>query len=212
MFRPAARTPWLAQALAAALMISLPGCGSQRPAVVGFWFEPVTYSSSRFGGPLTADELKTIDAIARAEITRAFKGLRIVLSERQDARHRVRVVQQLRDPRFRWDMAVAGSSRVVSLFGGEGAVNFSLLAAGAESYAPLNADRAAIVSGIGRGVGRAAVHEFAHQLLGTAQFEATQDRKTYEYGSAARQEQYYGEIHWGDAWPTPYRRFNSPRD
>ena len=39
----------------------------------------MTYSSSGFGGPLTAAELKTIEVIARAEITRALKGLRIVL-------------------------------------------------------------------------------------------------------------------------------------
>ena len=78
VFRPAARTATLAQtALVAALMISLSGCGSRRPLVVGFWFEPVTYSSSGFGGPLTAAELKTIEVIARAEITRALKGLRI---------------------------------------------------------------------------------------------------------------------------------------
>jgi len=213
VFRPAARTATLAQAtLAAVLSISVPGCSSQRSAIVGFWFEPVTYRSSRFGGPLRAAELKNIEAIARAEITRALKGLRIVLSERRDARYRVRVVQQLRDPRFRGDVSVAGSSRAVSPFGGDGAVNFSFLAAGAESYAPLNADRVTIVSGIGRGVGRAAVHEFAHQLLGTARYEGTQDRQSYEYGSAARPEQYYGELHWGEAWPALLRRFDSARD
>jgi hypothetical protein len=176
---------------------------------VGFWFERVTYSSSRFGAPLTAQELTIIEATARAEITRAFRNLEIVVRERRDARYRVRVVQHLRDLRFRGDMAVAGSSRTVSWFGGDGAVNFSFLAAGAESYAPPDADRATIVSGIGRGVGRAAVHEFAHQLLGTARYEGTQDRQSYEYGSAARPEQYYGEIHWGDAWPAMYQRFHS---
>ena len=87
-------------------------------------------------------------------------------------------------------MSVAGSSRAVSLFGGDGAVNFSFLAAGAESYAPLNADRATIVSGIGRGVGRAAVHEFAHQLLGTARYEGTQDRQSYQDRLRRSPEQY----------------------
>jgi hypothetical protein len=203
--------PW--RALSCALFLALAACASQRATTVGFWFEPVTYSSSRFGAPLTPQERKTIESVAREEITRAFRGLRILLSDRRDARFRVRVVQELRDPRFRGNMAVAGSSRAVSLFGGDGAVNFSFLAAGAESFAPPEADRASIVSAIGRGIGRAAVHEFAHQLLGTAQFERTQDRRSYEYGSAAREGQYYGEIHWSEAWPGLVRRFDdsSPR-
>ena len=65
------------------------------------------------------------------------------------------------------------------MFGGDGAVNFSLLAAYAESYAPADANREAIVFAVGRGVGRAAVHEFGHQLLGSAQFDGT-DAQSYE--------------------------------
>jgi hypothetical protein len=93
------------------------------------------------------------------------------------------------------------------MFAGDGAVNFSLLAGYAESYATADADRATIVTAIGRGVGRAAVHEFAHQLLGTALIDDGDDAQSYEYGSAARREQYYGQMHWRGAWPALYKRF-----
>jgi hypothetical protein len=181
----------------------------QRAVVLGFWFEPVTYSSSRFGRALTAEELQTIAAVARSELTHAFAGLRVTVSGQHDARYRVRVVQHLSDPRFRGEVGVAGTSRSVSLFGGDGAVNFSLLAAYAESYAPADADREAIVLAVGRGVGRAAVHEFGHQLLGSARFDDDPDVQSYEYGSAARRQQYYGAMHWGRAWPALQERLGT---
>jgi hypothetical protein len=182
----------------------------QRAVVLGFWFEPVTYSSSRFGSAVTAEELQTIAAVARSELTHAFAGLRIKVSGQHEARYRVRVMQRLRDPRFRGEVGVAGTSRAVSMFGGDGAVNFSLLAAYAESYAPADANREAIVFAVGRGVGRAAVHEFGHQLLGSARFDDNSDVQSYEYGSAARREQYYGAMHWGSAWPALQERFGNP--
>jgi hypothetical protein len=131
------------------------------------------------------------------------------LTDRHDARYRVRAVQHLNDPRFRGSVAVAGASRAVSMFAGDGAVNFSLLAAYADSYAPSDAERTTMVAAIGRGVGRAAVHEFLHQLLRSGEFDGTQDPNTYEYGSAARNEQYYGALHWGPARPLLERRFGS---
>jgi hypothetical protein len=185
------------------------GCSSARSAALGFWFEEVTYRSSRLGGALTSDELKVVVRIARTEIADAFAGLRVTVTERRDTRYRVRVMQQLSDPRFRGDVGVAGASRAISMFAGDGAVNFSMLAAYADSYAPPDVDRAGIVAAIGRGVGRAAVHEFVHQLLGSGEFEATKDPSTYEYGSAARKEQYYGPMHWGPARPLLEGRFGT---
>ena len=182
------------------------GCTYARSASLGFWFEDVTYQSSRFGGPLSADERRVVASVARTEIANAFAGLRVDLTDRHDARYRVRVIQQLNDPRFRGSVAVAGASRTVSMFAGDGAVIFSMLAAYADSYAPADADRAAIVAAIGRGVGRAAVHEFVHQLLGSGEIDASKDPSTYEYGSAARKEQYYGPMHWGPARPVLERR------
>ena len=194
------------------LLASLPACSLQRRIVLGFWFEDVTYRSFRLRGALSAAELDTVSLVARSEIVHAFSGLRVVVTDRQNARYRVRVVQQLRDPRFRGDVAVAGASRAISILGGDGAVNFSMLAGYAESYASPDADRAAIVVAIGRGVGRASVHEFAHQLLGQRPMDSTGDRQAYEYGSAARPEQYYGEAHWGPAWPELRRRFGTTEE
>jgi hypothetical protein len=194
--------------VALASVASVSGCAEPRAVVLGFWLEPVTYTSSRLTGGLTSGELQTIASVARAEVRQAFAALRVTVSEQRDARYRVRVLARVRDPRFRGDVEVAGSSRAVSMFGGDGAVNFAMLAGYAESYAPPDADRATIVTAIGRGVGRAAVHEFAHQLLGSARIDDSDDIQSYEYGSAARREQYYGEMHWGGAWPLLYERFS----
>jgi hypothetical protein len=209
VFGPSAHPSAIAAAVVAALasIATIGGCTSQRSAVLGFWFESVTYKSSSFGRPLTRGELTTIANISQEEITRAFDGLRVTVSNRLDARYRVRVLQELRDPRFRGDVAVAGASRAISAFGGDGAVNFSMLAAYAESYAPPEADRRVIVNAIGRGIGRAAVHEFVHQLLGTVRIDDTDDAQSYEYGSAVRRAQYYGDMHWGHAWPALHQRF-----
>jgi hypothetical protein len=212
VFRPPGQTVLSAGARAAALLITLAGCAPQGDIVLAFWFEPVTYRSSRFGGPLTPEELQTIASVARSEITHAFADLRVTVVGHKEVRYRVRVVQHLRDPRFRGDVGVAGTSRAVSMFGGDGAVNFSLLAAYAESYASTEADRATIVTAVGRGVGRAAVHEFAHQLLGTARIDDDADAESYEFGSAARREQYYGDMHWGGAWPVLRKRFGARRE
>ena len=84
-----------------------------------------------------------------------------------------------------------------------------MLAAYAESYGPPSADRAAIWTAIGRGIGRAAVLEFAHQLLGDAAIDRSADKQTSEYGSADRREQCYGEMRWGDAWPALHKRLGA---
>ena len=87
-------------------------------------------------------------------------------------------------------MGVAGQSRGIQGFGGSGAVSFDFLANGAMSYAPDDADRAALVAAIGRGVGRTAVHELTHQLLPTAPIHDSRDAQSYEFQSAARRAQY----------------------
>ena len=176
------------------------------PRTAGFWFEPVRYESARLGGALTHAELSTIDAVARREIARAFAGLRIELTDRRDASVNVRVLQEVRDPRFRRDVQVAGASRAIAGFGGGGAVNFTLLANAAIGYAHASDARPAMVQAIGRGVGRAAVHEFAHQLFPSAPLHDTADPRSYEFGNAARREQYYGDMHWAHAWPLLQKR------
>jgi hypothetical protein len=93
---------------------------SQRIADAGFWFEPVTFESSALSTPLTPQEMKTIESVAWSEITRAFAGLRITFSNRRDATYRVRVVPKLLDLRLKRHIEVAGASRAVSGFGGQG--------------------------------------------------------------------------------------------
>jgi hypothetical protein len=34
--------------------------------------------------------------------------------------------------------------------------------------------------------------------------------QSYDYGSAARREQYYGAMHWSSAWPALQERFGRP--
>lgn len=166
----------------------------------GFWFEAVSHESALLGR-VTPEELDRIEATARAELVRAFDGLRIRLSDRRDARYHVRVMQDVRDARFQREVNVAGQSRAMAGLGGLGEVSFTFLANSAIVYAPEGADRDSILTAIGRGIGRAAVHEFAHQLLPSAPLHATRNRDSYEYRSAARPQQYYGELHWDLAWP-----------
>ena len=50
-----------------------------------------------------------------------------------------------------------------------------------------------MIDGIGRGIGRAAVHELAHQALGLenlAYIDNRTDENSYEYGNADRPAQY----------------------
>lgn len=147
------------------LAVLCAGCNaSTRSVTAGFWFEPTSYKSAAIG-TMTADDLVTIDAIARSELRDAFRGLNIVLSDRRDAPYRISVIQDIRDDRLKRQMSVAGASRAVAGFGGSGAVSLAYLAAAAEVYAPEGASRATIIDAIGRGIGRVAVHEFTHLFL-----------------------------------------------
>ena len=197
----------LAVASGAGIYGALASRTQERVASAGFWFEDVSFESPRLGGALDREDMAAIARIARAELTTAFAGLRVTLSERHDARYRVRVVQQLLDRRFRREVAVAGESRAVPGFGGAGAVSFFFLASGAVASAPEGADRAAIVAAIGRGLGRSAVHEFVHQLLPKAPIHDSRDVQSYEYASASRREQYYGEMRWDVARPLLLRTY-----
>lgn len=176
----------------------------------GFWFDAVQFSSPRLSGALTSADLARIEGVARTEIAHAFAGLRLRLSDARDARFHVRVVQDVRDARFRRPVHVAGQSRAMAGFGGGGVVSFELLASGAVVYAAPNLDRGAIVEAIGRGVGRAAVHEFVHQLLPRAPIHASRDRASYEFYSAGRTEQYFGDLRWDLAGPLLHQRFAAP--
>jgi hypothetical protein len=183
--------------------------------VASFWFEDSPFAIAGFapargGGALTVDELRVVEARAWAELRAAFDGLRVTFSSQRNAMYRVGVVQELRQAPwspFRRFFGAAGESRAVRPLGGRGAVSFSVLADNAVAYAPTDATRATILDGIGRGLGRAAAHEFAHQFFPTLQIHASTDVASYEYPSAARAEQYYGQLHWDLAWPLLVERF-----
>jgi hypothetical protein len=171
----------------------------------GFWFDDVTYDRSeamvaRLGGPLGAEELAVVQQVAKQEVAQAFQGLRMVVSDGRESRYQVRVVQHLRNLRFPNYPGPSGESRAIPGLGGVGAVSFRTLANNAIAHAPAGATRMEMVAAIGRGVGRAAVHEFAHQML-SAPIDGWKDVQTYEFGNADRREQYYGPMRWGMAWP-----------
>lgn len=172
-----------------------------RPVEAGFWFEEVTFNSAKLGGAITRQEMDTIGSIARAEIRNAFAGLNITFTDRRDTTYRVRVVQELRDQRFRRLVYIPAESRAASGLGGQGIVSFSWLASSAVVYALEDADRATMIQAIARGIGRTAVHEFVHVLLPHVPIHDSTDIRSYEYHSAARREQYFGDMRWDLAQP-----------
>ena len=180
-------------------------------ARIGFWFDPISPDTlqtlpERFGDEIGAADLKKIESIAVAEITHAFRDFQVVLTSPKEASYRVRVVDTLRLPFAPRAPGPSAESRSIPGFGGQGAVSFRLIAHSAIAFAPADADRAEMIAGMGRGIGRAAVHEFIHQLLGSTSIHHTTDTRSYEYDSASRVEQYYGEMHWDIARPLIAKR------
>jgi hypothetical protein len=180
-------------------------------ATIAFWFDAVSDDTlrtvpERLGGGIVAAELKTIESIAIGEITDAFREFRITLTTADVATYRVRVVDSLSLPFAPRAPGPSAESRSIPGLRGQGAVNFRLMAHNAIAFAPPDADRSAMIAGIGRGIGRAAVHEFAHQMLGSTPIHDTTDVRSYEYRTASRAEQYYGDMHWDVARPLIERR------
>jgi len=191
---------------------------SNATIAAGFWWAdtPLLLSADdarKIGGPLTADELRSIEAISRHEVQRAYAGLRISITDRRQAFWRVAVVGApltVTRNRTTYPFSFAGQSRVFGPLGGSGSVAFAILAHNAIEYAPAGASRQQIVEGIGKGIGRAAVHEFAHQALGLDNLSSLDNRTnpdSYEYGNADRPSQYYGELAWTTAWPVLIQKF-----
>jgi hypothetical protein len=176
------------------------------PLEIAFWFEPITEevrmsAPERISGGISTRDLAVIESTATNEVVRAFEGLPVLLSADRNETYRVRVLSRLQ-------RNASGASHVIAGLGGQGYVNFELHTHGAVTYAPSDASRDEIIVGIGRGIGRAAVHEFAHQLLGpAARIDDSEDVQSYEYDSATRPEQYYGPAHWGIAGPMLRKRF-----
>ena len=191
----------------ASLFVVVSGPG---PVDVAFWFEPISDDvrhsvPDRLTGGISAQDIVVIEATAREEVVRAFRDLPVVLSSDRVETYRVRVVGRLQNSLT----APSAESHLIAGLGGQGFVNFQLHAHGAVTYAPPGASRDEIVAGIGRGIGRAAVHEFTHQLLGRgANIDDSEDVQSYEYGSAVRQQQSYGPVRWDVAAPMLRARFD----
>lgn len=186
--------------LAASIVAALEWRARSNVVTAGFWIEDeVTFElhdPARLGGPLAREEQQRIEAVARAEIEQAFAEFSFRLTDQRDAFYRVAVKQALTINRR---LAASGQSNVFGPLGGYGAVSFITLSAQAMAHAPPGASRAAIVDAMGRGIGRAAVHEFAHQILPKENVHASADPASYEYWSSDRPAQYYGAMRWSVA-------------
>jgi hypothetical protein len=169
----------------------------------GFRFHPGPYTLSAeptraLGGPLTDSEIASIKAIARGELERAFAGTRMAIADDTNAFWHIEVRHTLGEGR---QLPHAGHAIGLGPLGGVAEVSFTMLALSAIRLAPKDASRQTMIDGIGRGIGRAAVHELAHQIVATAAMDNSADPDSYEYGSFNRASQYYGELHWAGAWP-----------
>jgi len=151
----------------------------------------------RIGGPIRPEEQSPIESVARAELGAAYAGLRIAFTRQPSGFYRVSVVQDIAGRA----LPVAGASSRVPFGGGVGSVSFRTLGSQAVANAPRDAARARILEAIGKGIGRTAAHEFAHQILVNVNVHNTTDPDSYEYGISDRPSQFYGTLHWAFARP-----------
>jgi hypothetical protein len=168
--------------------------------------------AAALGSPLTPADIATIKHIAQAEVEGALAGLRIRFEQDGRAFWRVWVVPTLTTHvgRARPRPNAAGASYAFGMLGGAAFINFATLALKAVVYAPPGASRDDIVRGIGRGIGRSAVHEFAHLIAGSESIHSD-DENSFEYDAADRASQYYGELKWGVARPVLERKLGVRR-
>jgi hypothetical protein len=203
-----ARAERIAQAIAAMLILSMMLAACRLfPSVTRarLWFDHVKFElpageTARLGGPITEAEAEMIKQTALRELAQAYAGFAITFSDTGYALYQVRVADEV------WRFGGAGRSVSLGAFGGTGTVSFPIVTGSAIRYAPPSADRAMILAGIARGLGRAAAHEFAHELVPQVNIHASRDPESYEYSSSDRFAEYYGEIHWDIARPALMKR------
>lgn len=200
--KPVRRCSFIASLLVAATAATacqLAGSES-RSIPAGFRFDgvtpdSVTVISERLAAPLSSADLLAIESTARRELQIAFEHTRLRFDGSDKPVYRVRVVPESPN---RLSFPAAGESRAFNGIRGDGTVNFNIVALSALAYANGPSEREAILHAIGRGVGRTAVHEFAHQILGPAGMDGTADPLSYEHGDL-RAEHFYAQLHWGPA-------------
>ncbi len=204
------RIGFAAVAVVAVLGVVLSRGVSRTGVNVGFWYEefPYTFSepvTAALGGPLTVPEVEAIKRTSREELTRAFSGLRVTVTERREAPWTVRVQLAL-ERRKGQKLPNAGETFAMGPLGARSLVDFTEVLMAAIAHAPAGTTRQQLVAGIGRGVGRVAVHELAHGILGAGAMDNQTDDHSYEYFTHNRPSQYFGELHWTRAWPVLVER------
>ena len=181
---------------------------SSRVVDVGFWFDLAperlpSYVVDALAGPPTPGELVAIERLARAEVERAFGGLRLSFTDRRDAFWKIEVLNDLvvnTDSPYAGRPSGIAESFAAGPLGGRATVSFSRAAQLAAWLAPPAASRADVLDGIARGIAAAAAHELVH-LVTSLNIHDRADPDSYEYPFADRAAQFYGELHWGSAWP-----------
>jgi hypothetical protein len=178
-----------------------------KPTPLAFWVEDDALQlppsvADVLGGQLTSDERDAVTRIARDEIRQAFHGLQVQLVDGRDGFWRVATIRVVPAR----GLPLAGSALPLGPLGGMGYVGAREIAFNAVRYAPDTATRSQIVDAMGRGIGRVAVHEFAHQIVGPSEPHNEEDENSYEYPSPARAVQYYGELRWTIWWPALQRK------
>lgn len=190
--------------LALAASTGVEWCALGEPARARFWFDSPAFqlprSTAQVTDELTGAEIQQIDRVARVELSQAFAGLRLVFSDHPASPYSVRVVQDL-PPKLGPRPLAAGESVVLGPLGSQGWVSFRAVTSLALSYAPPHASRASVIDSIGRGIGRVAAHEFAHQILTSVDLHASTDPNGYEYASADREGLFYGRLAWSFVGP-----------
>ena len=190
--------------LALATSTGVEWCALREPPRARFWFDSPAFQLPRttehVPAELTAADLQQIERVARLELSQAFAGLRLVFSDHPASPYQVRVVQDL-PPKLGPRPLAAGESVVLGPLGSQGWVSFRAVTGLALSYAPDRAPRTSIIDSIGRGIGRVAAHEFAHQILTNVDLHASGDPNGYEYASADRKALFYGHLAWSFVGP-----------
>lgn len=165
----------------------------RRGSSAGLWFDDIGADASaefaeRAGSPLTTEEVARIESIAREELRAAYATTCLPISASPRATYRLHVQRELKG-------LIAAGSRSMPGAGGSGEISFGAIASNAVAFAPAGASREVLVAAIGRGIGRTAAHELAHQVLGGVDIHDKRDRFSYEYPDL-RPEHFYSSLHW----------------
>ena len=159
-----------------------------------------------FGDLFTEAERQTIEQLARREVTIAFAPVRVAITAAPTAFWRIAVVRSL-PTRAGQALPRSGESIALGPLGGGGTVACDVIVRKAMQFAPEGTTRAQLIDAVGRGVGRTAVHELVHQILGAAGTHNEADIDSYEHGSSDRASQFYGTLHWTTALPLLREKF-----